>query len=202
MYAAGLVEQGLWSRALMRAGGLLDAGGPPPSGESTQQVFFGGGRHRLCLCHQTLHGTSLLSGQSLHHSHQPSTHHVLKRTTSGIFSRPDPCPRTLAPIPPTLPYPPPQAYLAAEEDYKRKLLKAIGPRTKGTLSVARAVAMLKNRQGSEMGTLLGAMITMPTEHCEEGPGEWGVGGGGRYSMGERMEGRRGSPSSHMPAEWW
>lgn len=58
-----------------------------------------------------------------------------------------------------------QAYLAAEEDHKRKLLRAIGPRTKGALSVARAVGMLRNRQSSEVAQLLGAMITMPPEHC-------------------------------------
>ncbi|KIY95904.1 hypothetical protein MNEG_12058 [Monoraphidium neglectum] len=57
-----------------------------------------------------------------------------------------------------------QAYLAAEEDHKRKLLRAIGPRTKGALSVARAVGMLRNRQSSEVAQLLGAMITMPPEH--------------------------------------
>jgi hypothetical protein len=64
-----------------------------------------------------------------------------------------------------------QAYLAAEEDYKRKLLKGIGPRTKGALAVARAVSMLREREKNEVAQLLAATITMPPEHCEgAGPG--------------------------------
>jgi hypothetical protein len=58
-----------------------------------------------------------------------------------------------------------QAYLAQEEDHKRKLLKAIGPRTKGALAVARAVGMLRQRGKNEMAQLLGATIMMPPEHC-------------------------------------
>lgn len=58
------------------------------------------------------------------------------------------------------------AYLAAEEDHKRKLLKAVGPRTTGALAVARAVGMLRDRTRSEVAQLLGAMITLPAEHCE------------------------------------
>ncbi|KAI8467147.1 MAG: hypothetical protein J3K34DRAFT_431559 [Monoraphidium minutum] len=57
-----------------------------------------------------------------------------------------------------------QTYLAAEEDHRRKLLKAIGPRTKGSISVARAVGMLRDRHSSETAQLLGAMIMMPPEH--------------------------------------
>jgi len=75
-----------------------------------------------------------------------------------------------------------QAYLAQEEDHKRKLLKAIGPRTKGSLAVARAVGMLRERHKSEMAQLLGATIMMPQEHCEwallrVGVVLWGIWGG-------------------------
>ena len=59
-----------------------------------------------------------------------------------------------------------QSYLASEEDHKRKLLIAIGPRTKGALAVARAVGMLRDRQKSETAQLLAATIMMPMEHCE------------------------------------
>lgn len=59
-----------------------------------------------------------------------------------------------------------QAYLDAEEDHRRKLLKAVGPRTKGALSVARAVGMLRAAGESETAQLLGATIMLPPEHCE------------------------------------
>lgn len=60
-----------------------------------------------------------------------------------------------------------QAYLAAEEDHRRKLLRAVGPRTAGALAVARAVGMLRDRARSEVAQLLGATITLPAEHCEQ-----------------------------------
>jgi hypothetical protein len=89
----------------------------------------------------------------------------------------------LAPESPTktqrrAPRPPaPQDYLAAEEEHRRKLLKAIGPRKVGALAVARAVGMLRDRQKNEVAALLAAMIALPTEHCER-RGVAGSGGGG------------------------
>lgn len=59
-----------------------------------------------------------------------------------------------------------QEYLASEEDHRRQLLKAVGPRTKGSLAVARAVGMLRDRGHSEVAQLLGATIMMPPENCE------------------------------------
>jgi hypothetical protein len=78
-------------------------------------------------------------------------------------------------------------YLDKEEDGRRALLKALGPRTKGALAVARAVTLLRKKARSELGNLLLATVTLAPEHSE-----WGVEGGRRVTVtgGQREMGAR------------
>jgi hypothetical protein len=87
------------------------------------------------------------------------------------------------PRPPPSAAHPAQSYLASEEEHRRKLLRALGPEHRaGGLAVARAVSMLRRRDGLELGALLASVITQPVEHCARrlwglGLGVWGVVGG-------------------------
>lgn len=57
-------------------------------------------------------------------------------------------------------------YLSHVEDHRRKMVRLLGPRTQGTLAVARAVQLLRAQKQSDLGALVAATITLKPEHCK------------------------------------
>jgi hypothetical protein len=53
-------------------------------------------------------------------------------------------------------------YLREWEEYSRRIAKALGPRTLGGMTVARAASVLAS--GGELAALLSATLRLPEEH--------------------------------------
>jgi hypothetical protein len=55
-------------------------------------------------------------------------------------------------------------YLSDVEDYHRKIVRMLGPKTKGTATLARAAQLMQ--QHGDLRELLQATIRLPPERCE------------------------------------
>lgn len=55
-------------------------------------------------------------------------------------------------------------YLSDMEDYQRKIVRMLGPKTKGTATLARAAQLMQ--QHGDLRELLQATIRLPPERCE------------------------------------